>query len=226
MDMGEFVESLRRVDSATVADAIEGLEIRNRTEGYADLRLRNLVSQPEPMVGFALTVKIDSTSPDLTPDPSGFDHLRRELFAAPLPWVVVIEEAGPNPERGCHMGDVVGTMLARNGVVGIVSGSGIRDLDGLRQTGLSAFALGTVVSHGVWTITEAGGDVEVAGLRVRPGQLLHGDENGLVAVPAERPAELLDLIEKLRAHEAERRRTAGRGWTGWSLPTAEPTAPY
>jgi len=226
VDLNEFVEALRRADSATVANAIEGLGTRNRTAGYADLRLRNLVAQPEPMVGFALTMKVDSTSPDLTPDPSGFNHLRRELFAARLPCVVVIEEAGPNPERGCHMGDVVGTMLARNGAVGIVSGSAIRDLDGLRQTGLSAFALGTVVSHGVWTITEAGGEVEVAGLRVRPGQLLHGDGNGLVAVPAERPAELIDLIEKVRAHEAQRRQTAGQGWTGWSAQTAEPTAPY
>ncbi len=226
MDMDEFVGALRRADSATVANAIEGLGIRNRTEGYADLRLRNLVAQPEPMVGFALTMKVDSTSPDLTPDPSGFNHLRRELFTARLPCVAVIQEAGPNPERGCHMGDVVGTMLARNGAVGIVSGSGIRDLDGLRQTGLSAFALGTVVSHGVWTITEAGGEVEVAGLRVRPGQLLHGDGNGLVAVPTERPAELIALIEKVRAHEARRRQTAGQGWTGWSAPAAEPTAPY
>ena len=226
MDMDEFVDALRHVDSATVSNAIESLEIRNRTEGYADLRLRNLVAQPEPMVGFALTMKVDSTSPDLTPDPSGFNHLRRELFAARLPCVVVIQEAGPNPDKGCHMGDVVGTMLARNGAVGIVSGSGIRDLDGLREVGLSAFALGTVVSHGVWTITEAGGEVEVAGLSVRPGQLLHGDGNGLVTVPTERPAELLDLIEQLRAHEAERRQTAGKGWTGWSLPPAEPTTLY
>ena len=226
MDMDEFVDALRRVDSATVSNAIESLDIRNRTEGYADLRLRNLVSQPEPMVGFALTMKVNSTSPGLTPDPSGFDHLRRELFAARLPCVVVVQEAGPSPERGCHMGDVVGTMLARNGAVGIVSGSGIRDLDGLREVGLSAFALGTVVSHGVWTITEAGGEVEVAGLRVRPGQLLHGDANGLVTVPTERPAELLGLIDKLRVHEAERRRTAGQGWTGWSLPPAEPTSLY
>jgi 4-hydroxy-4-methyl-2-oxoglutarate aldolase len=226
VDMYEFVEALRGADSATVSDSIESLKVRNRTEGYADVRLRNLISQPEPMVGFALTMKVDSTSPGRIPDPSGFNHLRRELFAARLPCVVVIQEAGPHPERGCHMGDVVGTMLARNGVVGVVSGSGIRDLNGLRQAGLSAFALGTVVSHGVWTITEAGGEVEVAGLRVRPGQLLHGDGNGLVTVPTERPAELLDLIEKLRAHEAERRRTAGKGWTGWSLPPAEPSALY
>ena len=206
----EFTAALRGVDCATVANAIEGLGVRDPAEGYADLRLRCLVAQREPMVGYAVTVKVDSTTPGLTPDRSRLSGLLAAVERAPKPCVVVIEEAGAAPERGCHMGDVVATMLARLGVVGAVSGSGIRDLAGIREAGLTAFALGTVVGRGPWTIMAVGTDVEVAGLRVRPGDLLHGNGDGLVSVPDGQPAELLRRIAAVQAKELNtKRRAAG-----------------
>jgi 4-hydroxy-4-methyl-2-oxoglutarate aldolase len=206
----EFTAALRAVDSATVANAIEALGVRDPAEGYADLRLRCLVAQCEPMVGYAVTVKVDSTTPGLTPDRSRLSGLLAAVEQAPKPCVVVIEEAGAAPERGCHMGDVVATMLARLGVVGAVSGSGIRDLAGIREVGLTAFALGTVVGRGPWTIMAVGVDVEVAGLRVRPGDLLHGNRDGLVSVPDGQPAELLRQIAAVQTKElTTKRRAAG-----------------
>ena len=197
----EFITALRGVDSATVANAIEALGVRDPAEGYADLRLRCLVGQREPMVGYAMTVKVDSTTPGLTPDRSRLSGLLAAVSQAPKPCVVVCEEAGPAPERGCHMGDVVATMLARDGVVGTVSGSGVRDLAGIRALGLTAFALGTVVGRGPWTIMAVGTEVEVAGLRVRPGDLLHGNGDGLLSVPVGQPEELLRQIAAVQAKE-------------------------
>ena len=78
------------------------------------------------MVGYAVTVKVDSTTPALVPDRSRLSGLLAAVAQAPRPCVVVCEEAGPSPERGCHMGDLVATMLARHGVVGAVSGSGVQ----------------------------------------------------------------------------------------------------
>jgi regulator of RNase E activity RraA len=92
-----------------------------------------------------------------------------------------------------------------------VRGSGIRDLPGIRDAGLTAFALGTVVAHGVWTITTVGRPAEVAGLRIRPGDLLHGNEDGLLTVPASRPGELLRLIDEVRLREARARAAASPG---------------
>jgi 4-hydroxy-4-methyl-2-oxoglutarate aldolase len=208
MGTEEFIDELRRIDSATVSNAVERLGVRDRTQGYADLRMRCLVAQPQPMVGYAVTVTVDSTTPGLSPDNSRFGELLAAVSASPKPCVVVCAEAGPAPERGCHMGDVVGTRLARGGAVGVVSGSGIRDLPGIEAAGLSAFALGTVVSHGVWTIAAVGVEVEVAGLRIRPGDLLHGNDDGLLTVPSDRPEELLELIEEVRARETAARSLA------------------
>jgi 4-hydroxy-4-methyl-2-oxoglutarate aldolase len=198
----EFITALRGADSATVSNAIEGLGVRGRTDGYADLRLRCLAATPEPMVGYAVTVTIDSTSPGRKPDSSRLADLLAAVEHSPKPCVVVCQEEGPAPERGCHMGDVVGTKLAQRGATGIVSGSAIRDVAGIRELGLTAFALGTVVSHGVWTISRVGVDVEVAGLRIRHGDLLHGNDDGLVLVPDGQPEELLRLIAEVQAKEA------------------------
>jgi 4-hydroxy-4-methyl-2-oxoglutarate aldolase len=124
------------------------------------------------------------------------------VAASSQPSVLVCQETGTRPERGCHVGDLLGGRAARNGAIGIVSGSGIRDIKGIRELGLSAFALGTVAGRGAWTITGVGGNVEVAGLTVRNGDLLHGDEDGLVNVPTSRPEELLEQIAAVLAKEA------------------------
>jgi 4-hydroxy-4-methyl-2-oxoglutarate aldolase len=207
----EFIAALRSVDTPTVANAIEGLGVRDATDGYADLRLRCLVDQAAPMVGYAVTFKVDSTTPGMTPDRSLLETLLDAIAASPKPCVVVSQEAGPHVERGCHMGDVVGTRVALSGAVGVVSGSGIRDVEGIREVGLSAFALGTVAGRGSWTITDVGVEVEVAGLRVRPGDLLHGDDNGLVSVPTDDPEELVRIIRQVQAKEANSKTRASHG---------------
>jgi 4-hydroxy-4-methyl-2-oxoglutarate aldolase len=211
MAVGKFIAALEQVDSPTVANAIEGLGVRDSTEGYADLRLRCLVQQSKPMVGYAVTFTVDSTTPGLTADRSLLTDLLAAVEASPKPCVVVCQEAGPVGERGCHMGDVIGTRIAQAGAVGVVSGSGIRDLAGIREVGLTAFALGTVAGRGSYTITSVGEPVEVAGMRVQPGDLLHGDADGLVNVPTGAPGALLELIDEIRAKEADSKTRAADG---------------
>jgi regulator of RNase E activity RraA len=68
-----------------------------------------------------------------------------------------------------------------------VTDGGIRDLGGIRQRvpGFHVFASGLVVSHGIPTFLEIGITVSICGLTIQPGDLLHGDESGLLVVPPE-----------------------------------------
>jgi regulator of RNase E activity RraA len=206
MTSDDFIRALRAVDSPTLSNAIEGLELRDKTAGYVDLTMRCLVAQPEPMVGFAVPIRIDSTTPGLRTSSIDAQAMLRRLLetigASTQPTVLVVEEAGPNPDKGCHGGDVIGTALASQGCVGVVSGSGYRDLPGTRAAGLTIFARGLTVSHGVFTIVDLNVPVEVCGLLVQPGDLLHGDENGVVVVPIGHEARLLELVEEVRTAEA------------------------
>jgi regulator of RNase E activity RraA len=54
-------------------------------------------------------------------------------------------------------------------------------------------------------LTEVGGPVEIGGLRIAPGDLLHGNDDGIVLVPTEQPERLLELIENQLTQEAAAR---------------------
>jgi regulator of RNase E activity RraA len=194
MTTDDFIKALRGIDSPTLSNAIEGLELRDKTEGYVDLTLRCLVAQAEPMVGVAVPIRIEAQAM--------LGRLLDTIGGSAQPTVLVVQEAGPNPDKGCHGGDVIGTALAGQGCVGVVSGSGYRDLLGTRAAGLTIFARGLTVSHGVFTITDINVPVEVCGLVVRPGDLLHGDENGVVVVPTGHEERLLELVEQVRTAES------------------------
>ena len=70
------------------------------------------------------------------------------------------------------------------------------------ELGLALFARGVVVSHGNFAVREVGVPVDVAGLRIEPGDLLHGDVNGLVVVPPELRGRLDEVVERIRSAES------------------------
>jgi len=200
----QLIEALSRIDSPTVANAIEFFQVRDPTTGYASMELRCQYPALKPMVGYAVTCTVDST----TPLPKGknvqFDFFRA-IEAAPKPAVVVLQDVGPQRLRSCHAGDVLSTIFQKLGAVGLVTDGGVRDVDGIaeRAPGFQVFAAGTVVSHGVPRFIEVGVTVNICGMTVQPGDLLHGDANGLLVVPMEIAAQVVERAEKV--WERERR---------------------
>ncbi len=180
----EQLEELRAIDSPTIANAIEKFEVRDPTEGYASMKLRCLFPDLPPVVGYAVTCTVDSTRPGKG-DPTHYPKLLRAIDAASKPAVVVMKDIGPSPQRSCHAGDVIASILQRLGVAAVVTDGGVRDLVGVRRRapGFQMFAPGEVVSHGTPSLVEVGMTVSIYGLRVRPGDILHGDANGLVTIP-------------------------------------------
>ena len=125
----------------------------------------------------------------------------RALEQAPKPAVLVYEEFGPHPAFSAHMGDVLATIYRRFGAIGAVSNGAIRDLRELRAIGFQAFAPGSVASRANYVVRRVQIPVRVCGLTVHPGDLLHGDENGLITIPEKGRDQLPELIEKVRARE-------------------------
>ena len=67
--------------------------------------------------------------------------------------------------------------------------------------GFQYFARGTVVSHASFRIVRTGVPVNIRGLTVRAGDLLHGDENGLVSVPPGHEQEFDAAVDQIRDRE-------------------------
>ena len=181
------LEELRAIDSPTIANAIEHFKVRPRVSGYAGAGLRCLIPGMGTMLGYAVTCKGDST----TEGKDRRDHadLYRAIASVqPLPAVVVIGDDG-DPSRidlSCHAGEMMATTMKRVGAIGLITNGGIRDIKEVTALGgFHYFGRGLVVAHGQPCIYDVGATVDICGMEVRPGDLLHGDENGVTVVPAE-----------------------------------------
>ena len=181
----EVLKALGEFDSPTISNAIEHFKVRDAVTGYTSTELRCQFPDQKPTVGYAVTCTGDTTSPR-GKEPMRLDMLLDAVQAAPKPAVLVIKYVGPDRLRSCFVGDMFCTVLHKLGVVGLVTDGGCRDKSGVRERtpGFQIFSPGWVVSHGYGVYLDVGITVSICGLTIQPGDLLHGDENGLLTVPS------------------------------------------
>lgn len=193
------LDALRRLTTPTVANAIETFKVRSPSEGFTDSTIRCLFPELGPVIGYAVTAKIAARERSDKALPPW------EMWAAmeqvPQPRLVVIEDLDyPNPV-GSYWGEVNGSIYKGLGCAGTVTNGGVRDLDEVRATGFHFFASCVLVSHAYVHLVEVGAPVRVGGLEVRPGDLLHGDQHGVLSVPLEIAREIPEAAEQIEAYE-------------------------
>lgn len=202
--MEKLIEQLKAVDTPTVSNAVEQLKVRNRTSGFANRHLRCLTPQFGTLCGYAVTCEVESMSPDKTGGlTEEFAELCKLIEQAPHPVVVVMSERGAHPEFSTHCGEVMATLFQIAGAVGLVTDGTVRDINEVRQLGFQYFATGLVASHGSFKVVRNQVPVTVCGLQINPGDLLHGDENGLIKIPEEKRNELIPAIENIKKFESD-----------------------
>jgi 4-hydroxy-4-methyl-2-oxoglutarate aldolase len=197
------LEQLRRIDSPTIANAIETFGVRPHTSGFMGMDIKCLMPELGTMVGYAVTVTADSQTDGEPFDPKVWWDVLNAIEASPKPAVLVFQDIGPRPSHSCHFGDGMASITSRLGGIGLITNGGVRDLAGVRALGFRFFAAGVVVSHGNFRVVSTGQPVEVSGVRIEPGDLIHADENGVVLVPAEIGARVIDAANAVSAEEAE-----------------------
>jgi 4-hydroxy-4-methyl-2-oxoglutarate aldolase len=198
----QFAE-LRKIDSPTVSNAIERFKMRPRLEGFAGWDLRCAFPELGTMMGYAVTCTADTTT-ETRADERGLMRLWAAIEAAPKPAVLVIKDIGPERSRSCHMGEVMATTAKALGAVGCISDGGLRDVVEVRALGgFQYFCPGFVVSHGNPIICEVNVPVTLEGMAVKPGDLLHGDANGVLVVPEAVADRVAAEAERVRADERE-----------------------
>jgi 4-hydroxy-4-methyl-2-oxoglutarate aldolase len=198
----EQIQELKAIDTPTICNAIEKFKVRGRVQGFMGMDIRCLLPELGTMVGYAVTVTVDSTTEDVALDTQAWFNWMKAMEASPKPVVVVFKDIGPTPRKSAHLGEVMATIAARLGVVGVVTDGGLRDIVEVKQVGLQCFARGLVPSHGNPRLIEVGVPVTVDGVRIEPGDLLHGDANGVTAIPREIADQVAQAAADVRAEEA------------------------
>jgi len=99
------------------------------------------------------------------------------------------------------IGDIIARYLLRQGVVAVVTDSGVGDGTGIDALGLPVFSAGSapVPGSNLLQVADSQQPVGCAGVAVYPGDIIIGDDNGVVCVPRDMA---LEVGKKAREQEA------------------------
>jgi 4-hydroxy-4-methyl-2-oxoglutarate aldolase len=180
----EELESLRRLSSCQIADAIETFDARLRNEGFMDSSVRCMFPSLPSMVGHAVTGRFLTSEPPM----AGTAFMDRTdwwnyLLTIPAPRVIVLEDLDRHPGFGSCAGEVHAHIFKSLGCAGLVTNGAVRDLEAAESIGFRFFAGHAAVSRAYFHMLGFGMPVEVGNLKVRPGDLLHGDRHGVISIP-------------------------------------------
>jgi 4-hydroxy-4-methyl-2-oxoglutarate aldolase len=201
LDETQFA-ALRQLDTCTVCNAIETFQVRLRNAGFADSSIRCFFPDLGPMAGYAATARLRTDDPPIS---GRIYHDRTELWTEilriPAPRIVVFEDMDRKPGTGAFLGDVHAAIIKSLGCIGYLSNGAVRELPGVHNLGVHLFAGGLAVSHAYAHIFDLGATINVGGMLVRPGDLLHGDRHGVLNVPKEIAAQIPEVAAKLKQSE-------------------------
>ena len=198
------LSALRQFNTCMIANAIETFKVRLRNTGFSNGSLRCMFPDTAPMVGYAVTARLRTEDP---PIGGGQFHDRGDLWAkilaCPSPRILVLQDMDDRPGRGAFVGDMHAAILNALGCVAYMTNGSVRELPGVRNLGLQLFARSVAVSHAYAHIFDIGAPVTIDGMEVHPGSLLHGDQHGVVAIPAEIASQISEAAAQLQKAEAD-----------------------
>ena len=116
------------------------------------------------------------------------------------PTVVVIQDLDDPPGVGAFWGEVNAKVHRALGVAGVVTNGAVRDLDVLAPDFPILAGLVTP-SHAFVRIEAIGVDVDILGMSVVDGDLIHADRHGAVVIAREAAAALPRAIEVIVERE-------------------------
>ena len=194
----EQINQLESFNTCVISDAIETFGVRLRNEGFATAGFRCLFKNFPPLVGYAATCKIRSAHPPIV----GSRYVERidwwkHITSVPPPRVVVMQDIDQEPGTGAFLGVVHVNILKAMGCVGAVTNGAARELNDIEASGFQVFAGRLAISRAYVHIVEFGSLVEVGGLKIQPGDLIHGDRHGIINVPKDLAAQLPEVAAKI-----------------------------
>lgn len=190
----EVVAAYRGLYSGLIVDAMEKLNIMSPAIKPLSTGMR--------ICGPAVT----SLGPDLT--------VRRMAIDLMQPGDVLVVAAGGTTDYACF-GDGTATRMITKDAEGAVIDGCVRDAAGLRDLGFPTFSLGVSarnyhypagIDHGAVNVPVVCGTV-----LVEPGDLVFGDDDGIVVVPRQRASEVYELARA----QLEREKPERASWTNY-----------
>jgi regulator of RNase E activity RraA len=226
-----FTEATRTLLAGVGAACVANLLVRHGLRNTLLHDVRPLAQGQEPLVGPAYTLRFVPAREDL-------DSLanyaldtnlhRRAIEECPAGAVLVIDAHGSR--EGSSMGDMMATRLVSRGVAGVVTDGGYRDSAAIAATGLPCYQRGPAPRATPLALHPVALDEPIgcAGVVVHPGDILLGDQDGVVVIPRHLAADIAVQAADTTAYEewAARRLAAGRPLFGTFPASTESRAAF
>jgi 4-hydroxy-4-methyl-2-oxoglutarate aldolase len=221
MTLRRVLEELRDFDTALLANTIGYIDETPPHEWYMGGSIRSLTPSLEPTVGVAFTCELDSSTPvgerpadEYAEKGLGFYDQLEAMTSAGIPAVWVVKAVGSRPDHECVLGDGMAKELFAAGCVGAVTDGGARDIKGCLTVPFAVYARGTTIHHCPLRFRSFGQSITIAGITVRPGDVIHANSEGVIRIPPGCLDRLAERATAMRAFEHEAHRAFRR--TDWS----------
>jgi len=206
----KIIQELRKFDTATICNVVATypdsdicLKLYDswRGEYYTDTSIRCIYPEYGPVCGYAATAWYsDETWENTKLDPwLLYEHLEK----IKRPVVLVAKQTySPGLENLSGLfGGMMTTEFKAFGVVGVLTDGPMRDYVEIKESGIQYLATGMTSGHGPVQLRGAGIPLNVAGLSVSPGEIIHMDQCGACKFPAEKLPKVLEYATELIRRE-------------------------
>ena len=196
-----MIEALKNITSPSVANAIETFKVRPRNQGQISSEIRTLFPEMGPLVGYAVTAVIRAEPEPLEGHRASTYGWWDYVLSIPAPRVVVVHDLDEPRGQGAQWGEVQANIHKALGCAGVVTDGSVRDLDEVRALGFQFAAAHISVSHAYVHMVDFGLPVKLGGLWVKPGDLVHADQHGVVTIPPDIADRIPEAVAKVEADE-------------------------
>jgi regulator of RNase E activity RraA len=207
---------LKRWNTPTIYNGWEQITRHDAAaDGFNLEATHDFMPQMGPMVGYAVTAVVEpSKVAHRRNNPMGWAQYRRYVASVAGPKIVVVQDLDRPQVIGAFWGEVNSNIHRALGCVGTITDGAIRDLDEMTNAGFKALARRLCVGHAHSHPVRWNCPVEVFGRRVLPGDLIHADKHGFLAIPPEDAAGLLEAARFMDANECSTLIAAARDSSG------------
>ncbi len=198
-----LLAALARSDTPTICNALEiAAPERPRSIGYTRQTLVAADPTLPPMVGYARTAVIRGAA-GLSADEKRRRSLEYYEYTArgPGPTIVVVQDADAQPGAAAWWGEVHTALHQGLGSLGAITNGAIRDLDQCAE-GFNLLGGSIGPSHSYVHVVDVGCEVDVFGMVVEHGSLIHADKHGAVVIPLDIAPLLPEAVETIVRREA------------------------
>jgi regulator of RNase E activity RraA len=200
----ETIHELQRFDTCTISNAIEQFEVRTRNEGFVHGSIRCIFPQFPPILGYAATARIRTSA---TPIAGRCYYDRIDwwsyLLTIPAPRFVVVEDVDRIPGLGAFVGQLHAHICLALDCTAYLTNGSVRDLSQVEASGFQLFAGNVSVSHSYAHVAEFGQPVQIGGLQIHPGDLLMGDQHGVLQIPIPIAKQIPKVASEILSTESE-----------------------